>query len=807
MTKRIIDILILFVTSISGCVCFAQKGTLKGVVQFKNGEVAVSVAIQLVGTEFRTLTDSDGIFQLKDIPFGDYIIQLGSIEIEKTSFSKTINKEEETLTILVKTSDKLLGEAVVYGKTEVREVRDKGFAVSVIEPKNLELQSIQTNDLLDRTAGVRVRQSGGLGSDVNYNLNGLSGNSVKVFIDGVPIRNYGPSFSINSIPPAMIDRIEIFKGVVPVYLSDDALGGAINIILKKKLINNFAVSYSFGSFNTHQSDFRGNYRQEKSGFTLNASGFINYSDNNYKVWGDNVNVQLAPGAANTPIIARRFHDRYRSQGIKADIGFTNVKWADRFMIGGMFSNMDRQIQHGQSMKVVYGNRHMRSHSVMANIEFVKKDIFKKIDVSMFSSVSRLHRTTVDTIDTHYSWLGRETYYYNGTKPDVWMVGGGEAGRKSLLTDIDLNINSRVNLMYHINDKNTLTFNYMLNDFRRKSEDPMIPPAENAMREQRSFMKNILGLSFENLVLNQKLRTTVFGKGYFMERKAALRTKTGNGANQVINLIETNMTTCHYSFGGAISFKMIRQLMVMMSVERAVRLPEANEIFGIVAENIIANPGLKPERSDNFNFGIELNPDLPKHNVIIRPNIFLRNTNDLILRYNQGGYDQYLMSGNIGKVFTKGVDAEISYSFKRWLMLSVNGSVFDAQIHNTTLDPVSGEPVLTNKSRLPNTPYFTINSNFRIERPGLFSKGDLFIFHYNFLYVHEFLRRGTGLGGAGQTFIPTQMTHDTGIAYTFSKVRFTLSFDVRNIFNAQLFDNFALQKPGRGFYMKLTYSIF
>src|SRR5690606_19502358 len=275
----------------------------------------------------------------------------------------------------------------------------------------------------------------------------------------------------------------------------------------------------------------------------------------------------------------------------------------------------------------------------------------------------------------------------------------------------------------------------------------------------------------------------------------------------INLIETNMNTQNYSFGGAISFKIIRQLMIMASAERAVRLPEANEIFGIVAENIIANPSLKPERSDNYNLGIEFNSDHPKHNVIFRPNVFIRNTNDLILRYNQGGYDQNLMSDNIGKVFTKGVDAEISYSFKRWMIFTVNGSIFDAQIHNTTLDPQTGQPTLTSTSRLPNTPYFTINANYRIEKPGLFAKGDLFIFHYNFLYVHEFLRRGTGIGGAGQTFIPTQMTHDTGIAYTFPKVRFTVSFDVRNLFNAQLFDNYALQKPGRGFYVKLTYSIF
>lgn len=784
----------------------AQNGTLKGVIQMDNGEEVISATLQILNTEYRALSNEYGHFEIQNVPYGSYQLKITSIEIEPKIMGVIIDKEQQKITIKVKQASSVLEETVIVGKTEASEIRDRGFAVSVIEPKNLELQSIQTNDLLDRTAGIRVRQSGGLGSEVSYNLNGLSGNSVKIFIDGVPIRNYGPSFSLNSLPPAMIERIEVYKGVVPVHLSDDALGGAINIIMKKKMTNNFAISYSFGSFNTHQTDFRGNYRHAKSGFTINGSGFINYSDNNYKVWGENVNVQLAPGAANTPIVAKRFHDRYRSQGAKFDLGFTNVKWADRFMIGGTVSNMDRQIQTGQSMKVVYGNRHMESQTFVGNLEYVKRNIFKKLDFSTFISYSQLNRVTVDTVDTHYSWLGRPTYYYNGNNPDIWVLGGGESGRKSFLHDTDRTINTRTNVMYRINKNNTLTFNHMLNTFERASVDPMLPPAENAMREQRSYMKNIAGIAYENLAFKQKLRTTIFGKGYFMTRNASLRTKTGTGPNQVVNLIETNMTTGNYSFGGAISYKVIKQLMILASAERAVRLPEANEIFGIVAENIIANPSLKPERSDNYNLGLEFNPYKEKHNLIVRSNIFIRNTNDLILRYNQGGYDQNLVSGNIGKVFTKGVDAEIIYTYKRWLTFSFNGSIFDAQIHNTTLDPQTGEPVLTNKSRLPNTPFFTMNYNFRIERPSLFMKGDLFIFHYNFMYVHQFLRRGTGIGGAGQTFIPTQLVHDTGVAYTFPKVRVTVSFDVRNLFNAQLFDNFALQKPGRAFFVKLTYTI-
>src|SRR5690606_10167800 len=123
-------------------------------------------------------------------------------------------------------------EVVVKHVSAKKEIEEKGFAVSVIETKEAGLRNLQTNELLDRTVGVRIRQNGGLGADVNYNINGMSGNSVGIFIDGIPISMYGSSFDLNSIPPAMIDRIEVYKGVVPGHLSDDSLGGAINIVLK-----------------------------------------------------------------------------------------------------------------------------------------------------------------------------------------------------------------------------------------------------------------------------------------------------------------------------------------------------------------------------------------------------------------------------------------------------------------------------------------------------------------------------------------------------------------------------------------------
>lgn len=74
---------------------------------------------------------------------------------------------------------------------------------------------------------MKLRESGGVGSDMQLMLDGFSGKHVKVFIDGVPQEGVGSSFGLNNIPVNFADRIEVYKGVVPVGFGTDAIGGVI----------------------------------------------------------------------------------------------------------------------------------------------------------------------------------------------------------------------------------------------------------------------------------------------------------------------------------------------------------------------------------------------------------------------------------------------------------------------------------------------------------------------------------------------------------------------------------------------------
>jgi len=56
-----------------------------------------------------------------------------------------------------------------------------------------------------------------------------------------------------TVPLELIDRIEIYKGVVPAKLGGSAMGGAINIVLKEYPPRYLDASYAYESFNTHKA--------------------------------------------------------------------------------------------------------------------------------------------------------------------------------------------------------------------------------------------------------------------------------------------------------------------------------------------------------------------------------------------------------------------------------------------------------------------------------------------------------------------------------------------------------------------------
>ena len=798
-SKYILSLIILLIPVL----CFAQKGRINGRLTFSDGKPVAFATVYIDSLKVFSMSNDKGMYKLEAVPYGTYTIGVSTLEAEHTQAKVSVNKAEVSHSVVLKKKHHKMGKVVVRGKSKARELKEQGFAVDVVDMRKAETQSIQAADLLDRTAGVRIRQSGGMGSRTQYNINGLSGDAVRIFIDGIPIRNYGSSFSLSSLPPSVIERIEVYKGVVPAELAEDALGGAINIVLRQKAKNTLSTSYSFGSFNTHRWDMNGSYSAPKSGFTLNGSAFFNSTDNDYKVWGDQIWVTDPLTGEMTYVKAKRFHDDYRSYGINADFGFTDVKWADKFLIGVLFSDMAKDIQHGSTMSVVYGNRTSAQNTLMGNLKYDKRDILKNLDVSLFGSYSHGVREVVDTVNHKYNWLGY-AYRKNDGSYYTWNT-TGEAGRATLAENTEKMIAGRGNVSYRFLSGQKLSAHYLYNHFIRDIEDPMLPQAEQNLLETRYLTKGVGGFTYEGSWLKNKLKTTVFYKHYY--QKVELSDPKKDGDVYVADKYDRSVNEGGY--GGAISYEIIPQLMLSVSGEKALRLPSDTELLGNTSENINAAYDLEPESSVNLNFGASVGAfKWGNHSLWGNFNIFYRDVKDMIARNvqltssNNEATSTYV---NLDKVLSTGMDVEVNYDFKHMITVTSNLSLFNARF-NSEYDQL-GAKYSYYRDRICNAPYFTSNTNIEFSKRDIFQKGARFSVYYNFGYVHKFYRKWDSWGDAGKQMVPSQRIHDLGASYTFPKGKVTLSVDARNFTNEQVFDNWALQKAGRAFYGKISYRIF
>src|SRR5690606_12206731 len=293
----------------------------------------VQVSVQLKELAQSTPTDKDGKFAFSNIKAGDYTLLISYIGYQPLQQKVSLKTGEVlNLTLLLEESTTEMQMVTVIGKTKTQELRESGFAVNAIETKQFANTNTNLSQVLNKSTGVKVREKGGVGGDFEFSVNGLSGKQIKFFIDGIPLEILGTAMSFNNIPVNLAESIEVYKGVVPVSLGSDALGGAVNIITNRSTKNYVDFSTSYGSFNTNKNALSTQLVNKKTGLTFRLNGFTNYSDNNYKmigvrgITGDNIvgnKITIDETSKFITLDAERFHNKYKSAFGQAEVGISN----------------------------------------------------------------------------------------------------------------------------------------------------------------------------------------------------------------------------------------------------------------------------------------------------------------------------------------------------------------------------------------------------------------------------------------------------------------------------------------------------
>lgn len=766
--------------------------TVKGNITDNSGQPVLRVTVAIDSLAIKAVSNGKGSYVLENIPAGTHTITLSSAEYQPQSQVVKVTGNMEAVDFVLHTNVQTLGSVTVVGKTKAVAVKESGYSVNVIETKDVQDREVTLNQLASYSAGIRVRETGGLGSSANYSLDGMSGRSVRFFIDGIPMDRYGSAYSINNLPVNLVERIEIFKGVVPPQFGSDALGGIVNIITKNKTKNYLDASYSFGSFNTHRAALSTRWVSNSSNFFVDLQGYHNYSDNNYWVWGNGVEVEGTGGRA-VQIKTRRFHDAYRSTSGKLALGFFDKKWADQLNFSMVAAGNFQELQNGTTMAAVYGEATRSSSTYSPSLFYSKRKIFGvNLDATVYSSVSFQKNILVDTSSRIYNWLGKVVNEH----PSNSELGSGSNG-KSLLTLDQTNWFQQLNLTYSFNERHKVYANYTFDRTTRQGTDPLIGSRTASFIIPQHLQKQISSLVYE---FNMgRMSHSAWVKNYdFTVSTAGERYITDSLGYRPVGYTVKEASN-NWGYGYALKYDIKDNYILKFSLEKAYRLPDAEEVLG---DGIFVrvSPNLKPEESTNINLGLLVsNIKLStKSRFNIEVAAFYRNVGNQILYQLRGtlGAGSYI---NVAKVRSYGGSLDLRYFYNN--QLKIGGNITYQQPRDWN-EYIGGGRNLTYKDLLPNTPYLMSNGDIAYTLKHLLQKeADLTVF-WNAQYVHSFYLYWPSLGNQNKSNIPTQFVHNAGASYSLKSGMYNISIGIQNIFNEQVYDNYLLQKPGRSFYVKL-----
>ena len=748
--------------------------------------------VYLKGTQYGCTTDERGIYHLP-APAGKYTLVVSAVGFETYEKAIEIVSDGRTKqTVVLKPSVTELDEVVVTS-TGVGRVKKSAFNAVAVDTKELHNSTKSLSEALNQLPGMKLRESGGVGSDMQLMLDGFSGKHVKVFIDGVPQEGAGTAFDLNNIPVNFAERIEVYKGVVPVGFGTDALGGVINIVTNKKRRNWFLdASYSYGSFNTHKSYV--NFGQTfKNGLMYEINAFQNYSDNDYYI--DNYITEFGDDGITESTDkkkiyhVKRFNDTFHNEAVIGKIGVMDKSWADRLVFSFNYSNFYKEIQTGVYQYVVFGQKHRKGYSFVPSVEYRKRNLLiEGLDVSATANYNHNITHNIDTASYKYNWLGDKKY--TGTP--------GEQSHQNNESK-NTNWNGTFTANYRIGEVHTFTLNHVISTFHRTTRSYISGSSKlSDFSIPKKTRKNITGLSYRYMP-SDKWNVSAFAKYYNQYNEGPVSQNSDGIGNYI--LLKKHLNSLGY--GAAGTYFIVKDLQAKLSYEKAYRLPTTDELFG--DEDLEAGKAdLKPERSDNFNLNLSYSYHIGKHAIYVEGSLIYRDTKDYIKRgLSQVSNMSFGYYENHGRVKTKGYNISLRYNYSRWFNIGGTFNSMNARDEEKYRAGGTQQESLTYGQRIPNQPYLYANFDASLTWHDLFAKGNVLTLGYDGYYQHDFPLYWENLGDPTTKIrVPEQLSHNLSIGYSLKGGRYNLSFECRNLTNAKLYDNFSLQKAGRAFYGKI-----
>ena len=481
--------------------------------------------------------------------------------------------------------------------------------VKVIDKEKIDaIGAVNLKDVLLNETNIRINQDNVLGSSMS--VQGLSGQNVKILIDGVPIiGRLNGNIDLSQINLNNVERIEIIEGPLSVNYGTNALAGTINIITEKKFSKKYSVNLNnyTGTVGQYNTDLFVGYQIKNSSLGLSFGKYF------FDGWDPSDPIYEFPRA--------RTADTNR-----------NKQWNPKDQ---EFSRLDYSLVLDSQSIRLYVNLYKEKITNRGNprnpyFESAFDDYYNTIrkDVGLdYKKSFKNSQLKILSSFNHYKRI-KNTFYNDLTTLEEQLTMNSSDQDTILFTQLM----SRGNIT-----KNLKNIDFQLGyDFNHQSSEG---------RRIKADSNNLTDLAFFGSFEYQPVKNLIL--------KPAIRISYNNQYQSPV-LPSFNIK---YEYG---------KLIFRTSYGKGFRSPSLKELyfnFVDINHNIIGNTNLLAEYSNNFTANLQWKNDTKFGNIKIDGGGFFNDVKNLITLATSENNSQQYTYVNIGEFKTIGAQINTTFNFK------------------------------------------------------------------------------------------------------------------------------------------------
>ena len=239
-----------------------QAGSIKGIVTTIDGAPAQGVTVKLKNNSKGTIANTNGSFEFKNLPAGNYTVEFSMIGYETSAVEASITEDKPTadLSVQLDFSSRKLDEVIISsgGNRFAKKESDDVSKMPISNMENPQVYSVVSKELMkeqivtDYNSAFKNIPGAGIAEIRNQ---GRTTSISRGFATPQLVRNGVGSFTYSSIDPANLERIEVIKGPSATLFGStlSSFGGLFNRVTKKPF-DTFRgeVSFSAGSWDLNR---------------------------------------------------------------------------------------------------------------------------------------------------------------------------------------------------------------------------------------------------------------------------------------------------------------------------------------------------------------------------------------------------------------------------------------------------------------------------------------------------------------------------------------------------------------------------